>query len=109
MRNDAPRRGAADMGALAGTERGLAGTAAVVSGGAGLIGPSISAVLARHGAEIVIVDANRERALCVAADIEAAGGAAVAVEADVGDETDVENAFDAVDRLGVPLRVLVNC
>jgi NAD(P)-dependent dehydrogenase (short-subunit alcohol dehydrogenase family) len=109
MQNDAPRTGAADMDALKGTERGLAGTAAVVTGGAGLIGASISAVLARHGAEIVIVDANRERALCVAADIEAAGGAAVAVEADVGNETDVENAFDAVDRLGVPLRVLVNC
>ena len=33
----------------------------------------------------------------------------MALQADIGDEADVADAFDAVDRLGVPLRVLVNC
>jgi NAD(P)-dependent dehydrogenase (short-subunit alcohol dehydrogenase family) len=97
------------MDALTKPESSLAGTAAVVTGGAGLIGASVGAVLARHGAQVVIIDTDRERAQHVAGDIEADGGAAVALEADVGDEADVGNVFAAVDGLEVPLRVLVNC
>jgi NAD(P)-dependent dehydrogenase (short-subunit alcohol dehydrogenase family) len=96
------------VGGLITAGRSLAGTAAVVTGGAGLIGASIAKALASHGARIVIVDTDRERGLRVAADIDAGGGA-VAVQVDVGDEAGVASAFDAVDGLGVPLRVLVNC
>jgi NAD(P)-dependent dehydrogenase (short-subunit alcohol dehydrogenase family) len=97
------------MGALVGPEFSLAGTAAVVTGGAGLIGTSIATVLARRGAQIVIIDTDRQRAQHVAADIEADGGVAVALQADAGNEAEVENAFAALDRLDCPLRVLVNC
>jgi NAD(P)-dependent dehydrogenase (short-subunit alcohol dehydrogenase family) len=97
------------MGALTDPEHSLAGTAAVVTGGAGLIGAGIATVLARYGARIVIVDTDADRARTVVNYIEANGGIALALEADVGDEADVANAFDAVDRLDVPLRVLVNC
>jgi NAD(P)-dependent dehydrogenase (short-subunit alcohol dehydrogenase family) len=97
------------MGALTGPEHGLAGTAAVVNGGAGLIGAGIATVLARYGARMVIVDTDAGRARTVVSHIESNDGVALALEADVGDEADVANAFDAVDRLDVPLRVLVNC
>jgi NAD(P)-dependent dehydrogenase (short-subunit alcohol dehydrogenase family) len=103
------RVGASDMGTLTGPERSLAGTAAVVTGGGGLIGASISNVLARQGAQIVIIDTDETRAQQVAAGIVADGGDAVALKADIGDEADVTDAFAAIAELGVPLRVLVNC
>jgi NAD(P)-dependent dehydrogenase (short-subunit alcohol dehydrogenase family) len=97
------------MGALTRAESSLAGTAAVVTGGAGLIGAGVATVLARHGALVVIVDTEQDRAQAVVGHIAASGGVALALEADVGDEADVANAFDTVDRLHVPLQVLVNC
>lgn len=103
------RVGASEMGALTGSGRSLAGTAAVVTGGAGLIGASIANLLARQGAQIVIVDTDHTRAQQVAAGIVADGGDVVSLEADIGDEADVTDAFAAIDELGAPLQVLVNC
>ena len=97
------------MGALTGPGRSLAGTAAVVTGGAGLIGASIANLLARQGAQIVIVDTDHTRAQQVAAGIVGDGGDVVSLEADIGDEADVTDAFAAIDELGAPLQVLVNC
>jgi NAD(P)-dependent dehydrogenase (short-subunit alcohol dehydrogenase family) len=46
------------MGAITGPARSLVGTAAVVTGGAGLIGAGIATVLARHGAQMIIIDTD---------------------------------------------------
>jgi NAD(P)-dependent dehydrogenase (short-subunit alcohol dehydrogenase family) len=51
--------------------------------------------------------ANRQAALTVVASVEAAGGRALAVEADVSIEEDVVRLFAAADALG-PLSALVN-
>ena len=82
---------------------------AVVTGGGGLIGVSIASLLATIGAHIVVVDTDEGRGQTAVARILADGGAATALTADVGDELAVNNLFAAIDRLGYPLRVLVNC
>ena len=78
----------------------LGGRVAVVTGGAGLIGAGIAAVLAQRGARVLVVDLDERRAQAVAREISAAGGIAAAVAADVGDEAGVERAFARADALG---------
>src|SRR5580692_4392807 len=87
----------------------LDGRVAVVTGGAGLIGADIAALLARRGARVLVVDLDERRAEAVARDICEGGGIAAAVAADAGDEAAVERAFDHADGLGGPVGVLVNC
>lgn len=80
----------------------LAGTAAIVTGGASGIGEATARALAKRGARCVLVDVNEERGTSVAAEIEG-----VFVRADVADEQEVRAAVDAAVELG-PLRTLVN-
>lgn len=81
---------------------------AIVTGGSRGIGRAISVALAREGAKVVV--AGRNRATCdqVVAEIAAAGGAAIAVQADVSSEADVAAMVDATtERLG-RVDILVN-
>jgi 2-hydroxycyclohexanecarboxyl-CoA dehydrogenase len=80
---------------------------AVVTGGGSGLGRSISVKLAADGHRLAVVDVDVENAEKVAADIQAAGGRAIAVGADVSDEAAVESAFATVrDALG-PVEILV--
>jgi NAD(P)-dependent dehydrogenase (short-subunit alcohol dehydrogenase family) len=65
---------------------------AIVTGGASGIGKAIAVELARRGAAVVLADMQIQMAQDVAAKIEAAGGKAKALEADVTD-------FPSVERL----------
>ena len=65
---------------------------AIVTGGASGIGRALAFELARRGAEVVLADMQIEMAQDVAAQIQASGGRARAVELDVTD-------FPAVERL----------
>jgi NAD(P)-dependent dehydrogenase (short-subunit alcohol dehydrogenase family) len=69
-----------------------------------------TAVLAAQAGYAVCVNyhRNREAALATVASIESAGGRAVAVQADVSQETDVVRLFNAVDSELGGLSVLVN-
>ena len=79
----------------------LAGKVAIVTGGGGGIGGATARALARHGAAVAVVDVNERAAGSVAAAIDAAGGQAVAVGADVSQEDQVRAAVDAVvERFG---------
>jgi 2-hydroxycyclohexanecarboxyl-CoA dehydrogenase len=79
----------------------------VVTGGGSGLGRSISVKLAADGHRLAVVDVDVENAEKVAADIQAAGGRAIAVGADVSDEAAVESAFATVrDALG-PVEILV--
>src|SRR5437773_3653602 len=73
----------------------LAGAAAVITGGGSGIGRATALSFARRGAKIVIGDLREERAKEVAAQIEAAGGAAIAVAADVSREADLQALLDS--------------
>jgi NAD(P)-dependent dehydrogenase (short-subunit alcohol dehydrogenase family) len=80
----------------------------VVTGGSRGIGAATSLLAAERGYAVVVNYAgNVEAAEHVAAQINAGGGAAVAVRGDVSLEEDVEHIFAAADRLGT-LSGLVN-
>lgn len=87
----------------------LGGQIAFVTGAGQGAGRGIALMLARHNAGGVAVnDFVAERAEAVAAEIEAEGMAAIAVQADVGDHAAVTDAFArAADALG-PVTLLVN-
>lgn len=81
---------------------------AIVTGGGGGIGSAISRRLADEGAFVVVTDANAVSAQAVAADIEASGGQATAIAADISRKSE---GFELVDRafgLRGRLDVLVN-
>ncbi len=59
------------------------GKVAVVTGGGGGIGSAIARRLAEEGALVVVTDVDDKSASAVAAGIEAAGGTAVAIAADI--------------------------
>ena len=67
----------------------LAGAATVVTGGGSGIGRATALSFARRGARVVVGDLREDRAKQVAAEIEDAGGSAVAVAGDVSSETDL--------------------
>lgn len=72
------------------------------------IGRSIALELASAGAKIVIADFVEDAAKAVAAEVEAAGGEALAVKANVADWADVEAMVSsAVDKFG-KIDILVN-
>ncbi|WFU11793.1 SDR family NAD(P)-dependent oxidoreductase (plasmid) [Rhizobium sp. CB3090] len=84
------------------------GKVAVVTGAGGGIGSAISRRLASEGALVIVTDVNAEAAAQVAKGIEAEGGAAQAIAADISKK---EECFDLVGRafgLRGRLDVLVN-
>ena len=84
----------------------LAGSRALVTGGAGGIGRAIAQGLAAEGAVVAIADLAPAEA--VAATIEAQGGKAFAVRTDITEEAEVLSLFEEVgQRLG-GLDILVN-
>lgn len=87
----------------------LAGQRALVTGGGRSIGRAIALDLARSGAAVAI---NYRRAGDAArsavAEIEARGGRALAVQADVADQAGVERMLDQVEAELGPIEILVN-
>lgn len=71
---------------------------ALVTGGARGIGRATAELLASEGACVAVADVNLSGAEDVVSGIEARGGKALAVEADVADETQIDAMYDAVLR-----------
>jgi NAD(P)-dependent dehydrogenase (short-subunit alcohol dehydrogenase family) len=79
----------------------LEGRRVFVTGGGNGIGRAASLRLAEDGARVAVVDKREDPAQAVACEITQAGGQAVAVSCDVGDETQVQAAVSkAADALG---------
>lgn len=84
------------------------GLSAVVTGASAGIGAAIARRLAREGMQVVLIARRPDRLAQVVDEIQAAGGAALALPADLTDETERCRVFEqALDRTGAP-RVLVN-
>lgn len=77
---------------------GVAGTVALVTGGGSGIGRAACQRLAQDGAAVAVVDLNGETAARTVALIEAAGGRAIAVTADISSEADNARMFDEAER-----------
>src|SRR5690554_4803801 len=95
--------------------RRLEGRVALVTGGgvspeqvgSGL-GRAMSVELAKEGAKVVVADLDLEHARTTVAEVEKAGGEAVAVEADVTDEASIRSMVDASLEAYGKIDILIN-
>ncbi len=79
----------------------LDGTVALVTGASSGIGEATARELAQRGAAVAIAARRKERLDALAAEIEGAGGSALAIEADVTDAEQVKRLVaDTVERFG---------
>lgn len=86
----------------------LDGQVAIVTGGTGVLGGAMAQGLARAGARVGILGRRRERAEAVVAEIERAGGQALALPADVMDQAQLEAARETVLERWGRIDILVN-
>jgi 3-oxoacyl-[acyl-carrier protein] reductase len=86
----------------------LSGRVALVTGASSGLGTRFAEVLAANGAAVGLVARRRDRLGGLASRIEAAGGRAVAVEADVLDRDAMNRAFDAVEAEFGTVTILIN-
>jgi NAD(P)-dependent dehydrogenase (short-subunit alcohol dehydrogenase family) len=81
---------------------------AIVTGAASGIGKSIALAFSREGARVVVSDINVESGKATAAEIKAANGDALFVEADVAEAKAVESLInDSIKHFG-PIDIMVN-
>jgi NAD(P)-dependent dehydrogenase (short-subunit alcohol dehydrogenase family) len=86
----------------------LQGSVAIVTGASEGIAEETARTLAREGASVALVSRTLERTQRVAAEIEAGGGAALALRADVTKAAEVESAVSAVLAKWGRIDILVN-
>jgi NAD(P)-dependent dehydrogenase (short-subunit alcohol dehydrogenase family) len=87
----------------------LAGRGAVVVGGSRGIGAAVAALLAQHGAGVVVNGRDGDAARATVAAITAAGGRAVAQPGSPSDQQTAESLVDnCIDEFG-GIHILINC
>ncbi|GAA4728037.1 3-oxoacyl-ACP reductase FabG [Nocardioides endophyticus] len=86
----------------------LTGKIAVVTGSGRGLGREMAIALAQAGASVVVTARTEPQIESVAAEIVAAGGAALAIPADVADEASVDELVDATMRTFGRIDIVVN-
>jgi len=87
---------------------GINGKTALVLGAGGGLGGAIARTLAREGVKVAVADINAESLGPVVADIEAAGGKALALQWDLADLGVIEARVAAIEAALGPVDILVN-
>ncbi|MDO7907019.1 SDR family oxidoreductase [Paenibacillus sp. JX-17] len=86
----------------------LQGKVAAITGGSGVLCSAMARELASQGTKVAILNRTRSKGEQLAADINTAGGTAIAVSCDVTDPASVTEAEQHIfDQLG-PCRILIN-
>ena len=86
----------------------LKGRVAMVTGASSGLGARFAQVLAANGAKVVLVARRKDRLDELSSRIQAEGGAAIAIEADVLDRAAMRGAFDEAQAAFGTVTVLVN-
>jgi NAD(P)-dependent dehydrogenase (short-subunit alcohol dehydrogenase family) len=86
----------------------LAGKVAIISGGATGMGGASSKLFAAEGAKVAIIDRNLDAAKATVAEIEKAGGVAIALQADVSKADEVNAAVAAAHKAFGKINILFN-
>ncbi len=81
---------------------------ALVTGASSGIGEATAKLLAKNGASVVLVARREDRLQQIVQEIEAAGGRAISVVADVADEAQAKSAFDKAHQEFGRLDIAVN-
>ncbi len=86
----------------------LSGKTALVTGASRGIGEATANLLARHGAHVIVSSRRQDGCDAVVANIHAAGGAATALPAHIGDTASVDQLFRRIGEHGRAVDILVN-
>src|SRR3954469_7816158 len=86
----------------------LTGRVALVTGASSGLGAHFAQTLAENGAKLVLVARRVERLEALKEKIQAAGGQAIAVAADVLDRAAMARAFDAAEKAFGTVTILIN-
>ncbi len=86
----------------------LKGKIAFVTGASSGIGEATARMLAQHGASVALVARREERLQQIAQEINASGGRAISLVADVADEVQVKTAFEKAHTELGGLDIVVN-
>ena len=86
----------------------LKGRVALVTGASSGLGQQFARALADNGAAVALVARRTDRLLDLQQEIEATGGKAIAIEADVTDRAAMLGAFDAAEKAFGTVTILVN-
>lgn len=90
------------------THTDLAGRLAVVTGAASGIGRSCALHLARNGADVILIDIQRDALLSAAEEIRAMGRKSEALVVDCMDQKQIVDAFARIERDHGPVEILLN-
>lgn len=81
---------------------------AVITGGTGVLGTSMAKALAKAGANVAIIGRRKEAGEAVAEEIIKAGGKAIAVQADVLKQEDLNSAKEKIISTYSTIDILIN-